>query len=220
MVKVWDLFIRLNHWLIVGLVVSAWLSSRYGDAEYQWHTLNGYAIFVLVITRIIWGVVGSTTARFSHFIRSPIQSILYLKSLFSPRYTSSLGHNPAGGWMVVLLLLALLMQAVTGMFSSDDISVEGPFAFYVSEDWVERLSGLHRLLFNVIIALVVLHVVAVLYHQVIKKEALIQAMFSGKKVIKNIPQEVNTWVFRSLFFALLLLLSLGGVFWWVLDFYS
>ena len=150
-VKVWDLFVRFSHWLIVLLVLSAWLSSEFGDIEYKWHSLNGYAIFVLVLTRIFWGFFGSTTARFSYFVKSPKIIFRYILALRSGRSSESLGHNPAGGWMVAVLLMVLLAQATTGMFTSDDISFEGPFAYYVSTNMNERLTSLHRLLFNALL---------------------------------------------------------------------
>ncbi len=221
MVKVWDLFVRWSHWLIVLLVISAWLSSEFGDSEYKWHSLNGYAIFVLVLTRIIWGFVGSTTARFSHFLKSPKKSFKYLLALRSDKTPESLGHNPTGGWMVVVLLVVLLAQATTGMFTSDDISFEGPFAYYVSTAMSEKLTGLHHLLFNGLLVLIVLHVAAVLYHQLIKKESIIKAMITGEKISLPLHKhESSALIFRSVFFALTILMIVGATLWWLLKEYA
>ena len=220
-VKVWDLFVRFSHWLIVLIVLSAWLSSEFGDTEYKWHSLNGYAIFVLVLTRILWGFFGSTTARFSHFVKSPKIFFRYILASRSGKSSESLGHNPAGGWMIAVLLMVLLAQATTGMFTSDDISFEGPFAYYVSTNMSERLTSLHLLLFNALLGLIVLHVLAVLYHQLIKKESIIRAMFTGNKHTKRRNKnESNTFVFRSVFFALGILSTIGFVLWWLLQEYA
>lgn len=218
MVKVWDLFVRLSHWLIVLLVVSAWVSAHYGDVEYKWHTWNGYTVFVLVITRLIWGIVGSTSARFSQFLTFPKRILLYLIDLVRGEAPNYLGHNPAGGWMVITVLFVLLAQATTGLFSSDDIVNEGPFVYYASSDVVALMTGWHHFFFDLLTILIVLHVLAVLYHQIIKKEKIIMAMIHGRKLSTSKCEPI--FVFRSFYFALLILLMIAFVFWMVLRTYS
>lgn len=218
MIKVWDLFVRLSHWLIVILVISAWLSANYGDAEFKWHSWNGYALFILLITRIIWGIVGSTSARFSHFIKSPYNVLAYLSDLTRGKEAAYLGHNPAGAWMVVILLAGLFLQVVTGLFSSDDIIAEGPFSFFLSGKNVSLMTGLHHLGFDILMILVVVHVLAVIYHQFFKRENLIGAMLTGKKIVrKNEVGEVL--YFKSFYFALIILAVVAFVFWGVLAYY-
>ena len=221
MLKIWDLFVRLSHWLIVLLVISAWLSANFGDAEYKWHSWNGYAIFVLVATRIIWGFVGSTTARFSHFLKLPHTVIRYLIQLITGKEDYHLGHNPAGGWMVFFLLFVLLAQAVTGMFTADDIAFEGPFAYYVSGSWVKQLTSWHHFIFDVILVLVAAHIVAVVYHQFFKKEKLVQAMLTGNKPFSSSSNlEQSALIFKPFFYALIILLIIAGTFWWLLNNYA
>ena len=218
MVKVWDLFVRLSHWLIVLLVISAWLSANYGDAEFKWHTWNGYVIFVLVLSRIIWAIVGSTTAQFKHFVKLPHTVFYYLRDVIQNKDVKYLGHNPAGGWMVVVILFVLLAQTITGMFSSDDIISEGPFVYYASTDMVKSMTGWHHFLFDALIVLVVLHVAAVLYHQFIKKEKLIQAMFNGSKANHN--NENLSLKFRPFYIAVFIIALIAFAFWMVLRTYS
>jgi cytochrome b len=219
-IKVWDGFVRISHWLIVLLVISAFVSANFGDAEFKWHSWNGYAIFILVTTRIIWGLVGSTTARFSHFIRSPFHIVYYLRDLIMGKSTHYLGHNPAGAWMVVSFWIVLLVQAITGLFSSDDVVAEGPLTYTVSEDTVMEMTGWHHLIFNVLLVLIALHLAAVIFHQWKKKEKLVQAMFHGKKPINGgVNQKKSGFIFRSIFWAFLILILVASLFYYFIESY-
>jgi len=209
--KVWDLFVRLSHWLVVLLVISAWVSANFGDAEFKWHSFNGYAIFVLVLTRIIWAVVGSTTARFSYFLRSPVQAVIYLRDLIKNKAPEYSGHNPAGAWMVVFLWLILLSQVITGLFSSDDILAEGPFAYSVSSKLVSLMTGWHHLIFDALLVMIALHLFAVFYHQIVKKERIIQAMFNGRKAMMG--KSAKQHIFKPFYGAVLILLVVSLIFW-------
>ena len=224
MIKVWDLFVRLSHWLVVLFVAFAWLSANYGDAEFKWHSLNGYAIFVLVISRVIWGIVGSSSARFSHFVKSPFKVFLYLKELLKGKAPTFLGHNPAGAWMVVILLVTLLFQAVTGMFSSDDILAEGPFTYVVSGKIVSIMTGLHHLGFDILMVLVAFHVVAVLFHQFFKKEKLLEGMVRGDKPVSkktSSASQVNeVFLFKPFYYSLLIITLVAFLFYLVLNHYA
>lgn len=206
MIKVWDLFVRLSHWLVVLLILSAWLSAHFGDAEFKWHSFNGYAVFVVVLSRIIWGFIGSTTARFSNFIKAPWKVPAYLLDLLRGKAPSFLGHNPAGGWMVLAFWLVLLSQTIAGMFSSDDVLAEGPFTYAASESTVNFMTSWHHRLFDLLIILIILHVLAVIYHQWIKREKLLQAMFTGEKPL---PPTENTQgaklIFRPIYLAFILM---------------
>lgn len=218
MVKVWDLFVRLSHWLIVLLVISAWVSAHYGDVEYKWHTWNGYTVLFLVITRLIWGFVGSTSARFSQFLKLPKTVFFYLIDLMKGKAPNYLGHNPAGGWMVITILFVLLAQATSGLFSSDDIINEGPFVYYASSDFVALMTGWHHFFFDLLMILIVIHVLAVLYHQLIKKEKLIMAMIHGRKSLTS--KHELPFVFKPFYYSLLIFLMIAFVFWMVLRTYS
>lgn len=196
----WDLPTRLCHWLLVVCVPAAWLSAEMAWVEvHQW---LGYTVLVLVVSRILWGFVGSRHARFSDFVTGPAGVIAYLKGAGA----GSAGHNPLGSWSVLLLLALLLAQAVSGLFNSDDVFYTGPL-YYAADASVRDTMGLvHEVAFNLLLALVALHVGAVLYHQYWRGEPLVQAMVRGKAVGREgRVAPVSSW--RAA--AVLVLVALG-----------
>ena len=180
-VRVWDLPVRVFHWLLLALVTASVATGLTGGNAMTWHMRSGYVILALVAFRIIWGLVGSTTARFSDFLHGPGRVIGFAKDLLSRRPAHYLGHNPLGGWMVLVLLLAILFQAGSGLFANDDISTEGPLYRYIGKDLSDRLTSLHKLNIKLIYGLVALHVAAVIYHWLGRGEELVRAMFTGVK---------------------------------------
>lgn len=200
-VRVWDLPVRAFHWLLVALMTTSVATGLAGGNAMLWHMRSGYAILALVVFRILWGVVGSTTARFTDFLHGPRRVIAFAKDLLLRRPTHYLGHNPLGGWMVLALLLSVLFQASSGLFANDDISTEGPLYRYVSKDLSDRLTGLHKLNIKLLYGLVGLHVAAVLYHWLGLGEKLVHAMFTG---FKASPPDAQSREFRfsSLWLAL------------------
>ncbi len=178
---------RLFHWAVVALVAFSWWSGTEGGTVMEYHMLSGYAILALVLFRVAWGLVGSSHARFSDFVRGPRRFLVALADLLSRRPMPYTGHNPVGGWMVVALLATLAVQAVTGLFANDDIFIEGPLYGYVSKDTSDLLTRIHYWNFNVILALVALHVAGVLYHWIAKRENLVAAMITGRKHLPAAP---------------------------------
>lgn len=208
-IKVWDLPVRVFHWLLVGLVMSAWISSETGLTDI--HKWTGYSILVLVTFRVLWGALGSQNARFSHFLATPARTWVYLKAIISRSAGHYDTHNPAGGWMVVALLLTLLIQVATGLFSNDEILFEGPFAPWVSSQWSEWLTELHEINFNILLALVGIHVVAVAWHELLG-ERLVKAMWHGKKESAAMPaRQAPLWL------AFVLLLVAGASVAWLIS---
>lgn len=179
---VWELPVRLFHWTLVGLFIALYVSIEVMD-NVERHAQLGYALLALVLFRIIWGFVGGSYARFSDFLYGPKKVLAYMKSVPDRRPDPIAGHNPLGGWMVVVLLLGLLGQVSLGLFSNDDILFDGPLRHLVSKETSDTLTGLHELLFNILLGLVALHVSAVIYHKVRKKENLVIAMISGYKML-------------------------------------
>lgn len=178
--RVWDLPIRLFHWALVAAVAVAILSAELDVLAV--HMLAGETVLVLVLFRLVWGVVGSQTARFAEFVKGPEAIRDYLKrSRAGGEAAFTLGHNPLGALMVIALLLMLLVQAGSGLFTSDDILVDGPLVPLASGATVGLLSSLHRLLANGIFVLIGLHVVAVLFYLLVKKDNLIRPMLTGRK---------------------------------------
>ncbi len=178
---VWDGFVRVFHWSLVLLFVISAVSGKVGGEWISWHMKSGYAILVLVTFRLIWGFVGGEYARYVSFLAGPIRAMKFAKGLLGKTHQHVIGHNPVGGWMVVVLLLLLATQAVLGLFSNDEIATTGPLARYVSDETSITLMGRHRTIGNILLGLVGIHIAAVLFHVVVKKEGLIRAMFSGKK---------------------------------------
>jgi len=207
-VKVWDAPVRLFHWLLVFLFAFMFFSGKSGSDWIEWHMRAGYAVLALVLFRILWGFAGSTHARFSNFLAGPSACVGFAKKLLARAPAPHAGHNPLGGWMVLVLLLALLFQASTGLFANDDLLSEGPLASLVSKAMSDRLSTLHSWNFNLLLLLAGLHVIAVLYHAGFMKENLIGAMFTG---VKHLPANAVAGSaparFTSLWLALFLLLA-------------
>ena len=178
---VWDIFVRLFHWTLAASILFAWWSVEEGGNWMDWHMRAGYLVLALILFRLIWGFIGTRHARFRDFVRSPGATLGYAKALLSRREPHFTGHNPLGGWMVVVLLLLCLIQAGTGLFTTDDIFIEGPLNSLVSSQLASTLTSIHRLNFNLLQAAVVLHLAGVFFHQVFKREPLVQAMIHGRK---------------------------------------
>lgn len=182
-ILVWDVPVRLFHWLLVLLLATSYFSGRAGGDWMQLHFLSGYAILTLLFFRIAWGFVGSTTARFSNFLKGPRAAFTHVAHLFRKEGPRDVGHNPMGGAMVVVLIVAVLAQAVAGLFAADTDTgmVNGPLALKVADKWVERATAFHTHWINVLLILVAIHVVAVALYLVWKRQNLIGAMVTGRK---------------------------------------
>lgn len=175
-IRLWDLPTRLFHWLLVLAVVAAVISGQLGGKLIDLHGKIGLAIVVLIAFRLVWGFAGSTYARFAQFFPTPARIKVYLKGEWR-----GLGHNPLGGLSVFSLIFLLTVQVGTGLFSNDDIAFVGPLSELISKSLSDRLSGIHELVSSVLIALVVLHVGAVIFHGRVKKDDLVKPMLTGWK---------------------------------------
>lgn len=222
-VRAWDLPTRVFHWALVIGVVSAWVSYEFaedlGDVTLVWHRANGLFLLVLVVWRVLWGVAGSSTARFANFVRGPLGVAGYLRGLVrgdGPRY---LGHNPAGALMVLALLCVLAVQAGFGLFATDDNDlVGGPLYRLVTEKQNAWATGWHEEIFEaVLLPLIVIHIAVNVLYGVVKKEPLIPAMVTGRKPAANYADQadaeiVGRPIMRALLcFALAALIVLGGI---------
>ncbi|MBS0561207.1 MAG: cytochrome b/b6 domain-containing protein [Proteobacteria bacterium] len=214
-VKVWDAPVRLFHWAIVLLVGFSWLSIE--ESWMQLHFLSGYTILALLIFRIVWGVIGSDTARFSRFLGSPAAALRHLSHFRRREPDLEVGHNAAGGWMVLLMLLLLLVQAGSGLFANDDVMNEGPLAHLAGKALSDRLTSLHGLTFTLVQIAVLLHVLAVIAYAVVKRQDLVRPMVTG---VKRLPATVpaprlgRLWTALSLLgaaaLAVVLLVNVAG----------
>jgi len=181
-VAVWDWPVRVVHWSIVALVATLLATGLSGgNAVMVWHMRAGEVLLVLVLFRVVWGFAGSRNARFASFVRGPRAVVRYLRSLVRPPHARHATHNPAGGWMVVLLLLALLIQCSLGLFTHDDVMTEGPLVARVSEELSDVLGALHRRGGWLVAGLASVHIVAVIAFFLVRDDNLIYPMFSGTK---------------------------------------
>ncbi len=206
--RVWDAPTRLFHWAIVPLIVTSYVS-----VEMNWmqvHLLSGYTVLTLLLFRIAWGFVGSETSRFSKFLGSPLAGLRHLAQFTRREPDTVVGHNAAGGWMVMLLLLLLSVQAGTGLFSNDDGATEGPLARFVSKDTSDWLSDIHATSFWILLGATGVHVVVIILYAVVKKHDLIRPMFTGKK---RLPAATRAPRMASPLLALVVLAMSAALVW-------
>jgi cytochrome b len=176
---VWDVPVRLFHWLLVAFGVLSYLSYRNGHMAV--HVISGHAILALLIFRIVWGVVGSDTARLSRLLRSPRAVFEDLAGFFRREPDRAVGHNAAGGWMVALLLVLIAAQVGSGLCANDGVLTEGPLAKYVGQEMSDRLAHVHAVNFKVLLTAVGIHVLAVAGHALFKGQNLVRPMITGRK---------------------------------------
>ena len=179
-VRVWDPFVRIFHWSLVLTFTIAWLS---GDELEVLHINAGYAVLGLVLLRIVWGFIGTHHARFRDFIYPPAEVKGFLRDTLMQRARRYLGHNPAGGAMIILMLLSLVITTVTGIACYGIEDGAGPLAMLVGVPEVggEMLEEVHEFFANLMVLLVVVHVIGVIFESQLHHESLIRAMLTGRK---------------------------------------
>jgi cytochrome b len=208
-VRVWDVPIRVCHWLIVWFVAASWWTAE--TERMEWHRYSGYALLALVAFRIYWGFFGSSTARFSQFVRGPRTIVTYLQG----RWAAIPGHNPLGALSVVALLGLLLSQIVLGLFAVDVDGIEsGPLSTYVSFDAGRVAAHWHHRVFDVLLWLIGLHVAAVLFYVFYRRENLLAAMLHGKRAFPG-EQPASVQAASWLRFAVGVILA-GALTWMVM----
>ena len=177
-IRLWDLPTRVFHWALVALVTAAIITGKTGGSLIIWHGRIGLAILGLVVFRLIWGLVGSTYARFSQFLPTPATLIAYLKGEWQ-----GVGHNPLGALSVCALLGTLAFLLGTGLVGNDDIAFRGPLFDLVGKEGSDRLIGWHRQGTNLLFVLIGAHLAAILFYIHIKKDALVRPMLNGWKEV-------------------------------------
>ena len=212
-IRVWDLPVRLFHWLLVGLVVVSIITGNVGGVwEMELHLVAGSAVLALVLFRAAWGLVGSSTARFSDFVRGPKAVIGCLFGLLTGRKATVLGHNPLGGWSVVAMLSSLALQAVTGLFANDDILTKGPLAKFVSKRMSDLITEVHEVNASLLYILIGIHLAAILGYYVFKQENLVRPMITGRKTL-SAEADVAAPRLASPWLALVLALAAASIVW-------
>jgi cytochrome b len=220
-IGLWDLPTRLFHMAIIGLVGFSWYTAENmhvftfgmqdGLSLFELHVWSGTTLLVLIVFRLLWGVVGSTTSRFSYFVKGPGSILAYLRGA---QGAAGFGHNPLGALSVLALILLLLAQPIIGLLSAEDtFGLEGPLSHLVTQSNSYWFAGIHDILFNVLLAFLALHITAVIYYIVVKKDNLITPMITGQTQ-KNAPEGLE---FSSLWRALAVLAIAATIVWTVLS---
>ena len=175
---VWDLPVRLVHWGVAVIVPAMWWTAENG--EMRWHMRLGLVLLALLLFRIVWGFVGTRTARFGTFLSSPTSAVRYLLGRNDPPW-QGLGHNPAGAWSVVGLLSVMSLQVTTGLFAGDPYDgATGPLNHLVGVLRADQLTDWHEWLFDGLVVLIGLHLAAIAFYSFVRRERLVGPMLSGK----------------------------------------
>ena len=202
-VRVWDLPVRLTHWALAIAITGLYATGEYGWLTMEWHFRFGYATLALVLFRIVWGFVGSEHARFADFVRGPRTIVRYLDSWRQHDYRGAVGHNPLGALAVLAMLALILAQAVSGLFSNDEIEWFGPLSERISQDASAAWTDWHHLGQQLLLALIVVHLLAVSAYRMIKREDLVTPMLSGRKQRDDVVDARwrSPWLALALFLA-------------------
>lgn len=205
--NIWDRPTRLFHWLLVLLIPLLWWTAE--EERIDLHRLLGLTMFGLLLFRLLWGLFGSSTARFAGFVKGPRGMLDYLRGRAAP----AVGHNAIGGWSVIAMLTLLVVQVGLGLFSTDEDGLEeGPLAYLVSSDTAEEAAELHESLFDVLLVLIAIHVAAILFYALFKRQNLVGPMLSGRGMAPDGAAPMRSApAWRFLVAALLA----GGVAWWI-----
>lgn len=177
-IRVWDLPLRLFHWLLAAAVAAAVITGQIGGNLMIWHGRLGVLIAGLIGFRLAWGLVGSTHSRFASFVRGPSAIAAYLRGQWH-----GVGHNPLGALSVLGLLAVIGLQTAGGLFANDDIAFQGPLYGLIGKDTSDWLTGLHRKGFWLVLTLVALHIAAIVFYTRVKGERLVGPMLSGTREV-------------------------------------
>ena len=212
-VRVWDLPTRLFHWALAASVIGLVATAKTGAMD--WHFRLGYAVMALLLFRLLWGFLGGRWSRFASFIHAPSSLAAYLRGRPHPDHL--VGHNPLGALSVFALLAVLLMQVATGLVSDDAITFTGPLAALVPGSWSSAATSWHRSQGQwLLIALVALHVLAVLFYVLVRRVRMVRPMLSGDRALApghSAPPSRDDG--RSRLLALLLFSLSAGLAAWV-----
>ncbi len=206
-VRIWDGPTRIFHWLLVLMIPALWWTAKNDRIEI--HVMLGVIMAGLLLFRLIWGLIGSSTARFANFLKGPRAIISYLNG----RAVEVLGHNPIGGWSVFAMIAVLMVQVGLGLFAEDnDGLAAGPLSIWLDADTVETITDLHEFMFNVLLALIGLHLAAILFYALVKRRNLIGPMIAGRG---SAPGGVEPMRGAPVWRLVVALLIAGGVAWWL-----
>jgi cytochrome b len=198
-IQLWDKAIRIYHWSQLLLLAGLWFTAEQGYLVV--HQVLAYSLAALLISRLVWGFVGSDTARFSHFLQSPVQLVRMWN-----KAKHGIGHRGLSGYMSLALMTLILLQFISGLMTTDDVMTEGPLYSAVSSDWSSFASWFHHNNFNLLLALIAVHIAAALFHG-LKKDGVLGAMLHGK-----LQTEAEQPAVKSTLWYVLLVLVFAGIF--------
>jgi len=211
---IWDLPLRLFHWLLVLTFGALWLTAELGSEYMEYHMYCGYFMLFLLGFRVIWGLVGTTHAKFINFFPTLSRIKNYVVPKSSKENNKVAGHNPMGAIMVFLMLSLLLAQAVSGLFITDDVFTSGPYNGVLEGDWQKLANRVHDLGFTLLQAFVALHVAAIIFYKVVKKTNLVKPMFTGKKSSEDVT-EASSIKHSKLLIALVVAVLVAVFIYWL-----
>ncbi len=210
-IRLWDLPVRIVHWSLVLLLPALWWTQK--SARMDLHQLLGYVTLGLLVFRIFWGFAGSSTAQFRGYLKGPRAILIYLRGHRGEEGEPIVGHNPLGGWSAIVLLGLLALQVGLGLFAIDeDAIVSGPLADHVSFETAEAARDWHEYMFNVLLGFIGLHLAAILFYALVKRDNLVGPMLSGRK---RLPEAVPAPIFAPVWRAVLGLVLAIGFAWWI-----
>jgi cytochrome b len=178
-IVVWDVPTRLFHWLTAALIAVAYIT--YLSGWMNWHAVAGDAALTLIVFRLLWGFFGSQTARFSRFVAAPRAAVAHLRQIFRREPDRQVGHNAAGGWMVLLLLVLVLGEALTGIYVQNDVANQGPLTEITPARIANAITASHRIFWDALIGAVLLHTLAIIVYAAAKGQDLLRPMITGRK---------------------------------------
>ena len=212
-VRIWDLPTRLFHWTLAAAVIALVVTAKIGGNAMEWHLRLGHVVLALLVFRVVWGVVGGRWSRFSAFVFSPTRVLGYLRG--APHPEDGVGHSPLGALSVFGLLAVLAAQVGTGLLADDEIAFAGPLTRFVSGAVVGQATGYHKEIGQyLVIALVVLHLLAIAFYVLVRRQRLVRPMLHGdKELAAPTPPSRDDAASRAL--ALVVLGLCAALAWWV-----
>jgi len=211
---VWDLPLRLFHWLFAFSILASWYTSEQEGEMVELHMQLGYFILGLVIFRILWGFWGTKYSRFSQFWPTPSKIVRYIQALKTGKQPHYAGHNPLGSLMVFLMLILILLQAVSGLFINDDIFSSGPYYGTLGKELENVMKFIHHNFFDIMLIAIFTHVFVIAYYRIKKKLDLVTPMITGKKSVNTIDK--NEAIEHSkVIIALIIAIAVAAFVYWL-----
>lgn len=211
---IWDLPVRLFHWLLVSTFLAQWITAELGSEYMQYHIYCGYFMLFLLSFRVLWGLIGTKHARFLSFFPTWSRLKSYLKPAPTCDRLEPAGHNPMGASMILVMLVLLFAQSISGLFITDDVYSSGPYYGVLEGDWEKLCNRLHDICFTLLQVCVSLHVAAIAFYKIAKNKNLVLPMLTGKKSSDEVKAEdaING---SKLAIALVLALIVAAFIYWL-----